>query len=340
MLKTNVLFIPFGDFDTASTRTRCYFFAKELKRNGISAEISEGTYFKYVRIHKILNSDIIYFQKTCNLMSYFSHFLAQKIKKITVYDFDDAIFLLPKKYPMAKIMIKKSNVVIVGNHFLLEYAKKLNTNTYLVPTPIDAELFNPMKVRRMKRVNNRVVIGWCGSGEQHLQNLKLLIKPLEKIGSKYDDVVFRLIGAMGSRKIRELFSKLRNIEIQIIDWIPPLQIPQEIVQFDIGVMPLDDEEWSKGKCALKALEYMSMGVATIASPIGENKHIIEHGFNGFLASTIDEWVTNLSRLIEDANLRREFGTRGRKTVKEKYSLRVVGKRLSSIMSSLCAGDLE
>ena len=338
MLKTNVLFIPFGDFNTASTRTRCYFFAIELKRNGISAEISKGTYFKYVRIHKILNSDIIYFQKTCNPMSYFLHLLAQKIKKITVYDFDDAIFLLPNKYPMAKMMVKKSNVVVVGSHYLLAYAKKLNTNTYLLPTPINTELFNPIKVRRRKKVNNRVVIGWCGGGEQHLQNLRLLIKPLEKIGSKYD-VVFRLIGVRGFREIRELFSKLRNIEIQIIDWIAPLQIPQEIVQFDIGVMPLADDEWSKGKCALKALEYMSMGVATIASPIGENKHVIEHALNGLLASTTDEWVTNLSKLIEDANFRREVGRRGRKTVEEKYSLKVVGKRLSNIIISLYARDL-
>ena len=95
---------------------------------------------------------------------------------------------------------------------------------------------------------------------------------------------------------------------------------KDLLQFDIGVMPLPDDKWSKGKCGFKALQYMALEFPAVAAPVGVNPKIINHGINGFLCNTPEEWNNILRRLIDDADLRRKLGAQGRKTVVENYSV--------------------
>ena len=108
-----------------------------------------------------------------------------------------------------------------------------------------------------------------------------------------------------------------------------------ISDFDIRVMPLTDDPWSKGKCAMKLLEYMSMKLPTVSSAVGENRYVIDHGWNGFLASSPGEWVDDIGRLIVDPDLRKELGENAYKTVKERYSLQAVVDTLEQVIAELC-----
>jgi len=115
---------------------------------------------------------------------------------------------------------------------------------------------------------------------------------------------------------------------------PPWALEREVELFntcDVGVYPLADDEWSRGKCGFKAIEFMACGVPVVASAVGVNREIIEDGVNGFLASTDDEWVEKLGRLLEDPALRRRFGQAGRRTIEERYSLRVHAPTLGALL---------
>jgi glycosyltransferase involved in cell wall biosynthesis len=94
---------------------------------------------------------------------------------------------------------------------------------------------------------------------------------------------------------------------------------QDLMSFDIGIMPLPDDEWTKGKCGFKGLQYMALEVPTVMSPVGVNTEIIDHGKNGFIANNETEWLAILSQLINDAELRKHIGQEGRKTIVNKYS---------------------
>jgi len=156
-----------------------------------------------------------------------------------------------------------------------------------------------------------VGIGRSGSITK-IQHFNFAIEALKIIKSKYQEKVeFRVIGD-GNYINNEL-------EIQGIPWAKKTELT-DLIKFDIGIMPLPDDEWSKGKCGLKGLQYMALGIATIMSPVGVNTAIIQDGENGYLAQTTDEWVSKLSMLIENEALRKMIGDSGRKTVVDKYSV--------------------
>ena len=109
-----------------------------------------------------------------------------------------------------------------------------------------------------------------------------------------------------------------ELDIKGIPWSSEIEI-DTLASFDIGIMPLPNDEWVKGKCGLKGLSYMSLEVPTIMSAVGINTEIITDGINGYLANTDEEWVNKISQLIDSFELRRRLGIAGRKTVEEKYS---------------------
>jgi glycosyltransferase involved in cell wall biosynthesis len=109
---------------------------------------------------------------------------------------------------------------------------------------------------------------------------------------------------------------------------------EAIEQFDIGIMPLPDDEYSQGKCGFKLLQYMALGIPSVASPIGVNRKIISHGINGFTASTPDEWFTAISALIVNCGLRKSIGIKARETVESGFNLQTAATRLVKILDGL------
>lgn len=277
----------------------------------------------FIRIKDMMrfnNFEIIFIQREALFLgSTFFERRAFKSKAKVIFDFDDSIWLMDtspenKKYEFLKYPSKtKSNIqnahlVIAGNKYLTDFAKQFNTNTITIPTTVDCNFHKPMPELRNKE---KIVIGWSGSIST-IKHFESFTPTLKKLKAKYEDkITFKLLG--------ELNYINTDLLLKGDAWAAETEV-QELNKIDIGLMPLPDDEWAKGKCGLKGLTYMACGIATVMSPVGVNKEIISNGVNGFLASTEEEWINCLSQLIEDSELRLKLGEAGRKTVLEKYSV--------------------
>ena len=251
----------------------------------------------------------------------------------TIFDFDDAVFvpyvspsngyLSYLKFPAkTKTICRLATYVIAGNTYLADYARQTNQNVSIVPTTIDTDKYE-FKPRRDD--SHVPVIGWSGSFStvQHLDSLAGAIKCLAKKER------FRLV-VIGSPVY-----KLDGVDVEALPWRSATEV-SDVRQIDIGIMPLPDESWSRGKCGLKALQYMALGIPTVCSPVGVNSEIIQDGVNGFLAATEDEWVEKLTQLLHDKTLRARLGAAGRETVEKKYSSAVQAPRVYEILHEVIA----
>ena len=196
--------------------------------------------------------------------------------------------------------------MIAGNQYLADYAASYNDNVKIIPTTIDTDLY-----QRIQHKKDKVCIGWSGSVTT-IQHFEFAIPFLTKILKKYGDkVYFKVIGD-GDYSNEEL-------NLKGLSWNKNTEI-SDLSEIDIGIMPLPNDEWAKGKCGLKGLQYMALEIATIMSPVGVNTEIIEDGKNGFIADDHEEWVEKISKLIEHPDLREEMGKEARKTVIDQYSV--------------------
>lgn len=241
--------------------------------------------------------------------------------KPMIFDFDDAIFLSFisksnsfierfKDFSKIKYIIGKSRYVIAGNSYLYDFASKYNPSTFLIPTAINTAQYSPDEQRLSSMDKREIVIGWIGSVTtlDFLANLRNVFKVLTE---RYQNLKIKVVGGK--------FLSDTNINIISKEWAFDEE-KDDLKGFDIGIMPMPDNEWSKGKCGFKAILYMSMAIPCVSSSVGVAKEIIIDGENGFLADTEDEWIKKLSRLIEDAELRKKMGLSGRRLVEEKFSI--------------------
>ena len=246
--------------------------------------------------------------------------LSKILKKKIIYDFDDAIWLTDKtNEPRIEKMLrwrtkvasicKWSYKVSCGNEYLANYARQFNSNVLVNPTTIDTEnLHNPRKT--IKENTGKITIGWTGS-HSTLKYLKEIEPVLQYLETKYPHVQILII----ADKKPDL--QLQNLEF--IKWNKETEA-EDLSKIDIGIMPLPDDEWSKGKCGFKALQYMAMEIPCVISPVGVNIQIIDHGTNGFLANNDQEWITHLEYLISNQSARVLLGKAGRKKIIENYSV--------------------
>jgi glycosyltransferase involved in cell wall biosynthesis len=270
-------------------------------------------------VKRAANYDIIFVQREAFMTgsAYFEKGFSKSGAKM-VFDFDDSIWLLDtskanKKWAWLKSekktgeILRVSDLVFAGNSYLAEYAKKFNSNVKLVPTTIDTDKF-----RRIKPYaeNQRICIGWSGSITT-IKHFEQALPFLHTIKKKYgDQVYFKVMG--DPTYLNE------SLDIKGIPWSSDTEV-SSLESFDIGIMPLPDDEWVKGKCGLKGLSYMAVEVPTVMSAVGVNTQIIQDGLNGFLAKTNEDWVEKLSLLIESFDLRKKLGAAGRNTVENNYS---------------------
>jgi len=277
----------------------------------------------FVRFKDVLRAnkyDIVLVYREAHFIgsSFFEKQFAKSNAKL-VFDFDDAIWLNDTsegnrnlkwlKNP-AKIgtIIEICDLVIAGNNYLKEYANIFNQNTLLIPTTIDT---NYHKLKYNKKDSKAICIGWTGSMTT-IKHFEQAIPFLVKLKDKYKDAIsFKIIVDMQYNVVElNLKSTLWNINTEI----------EELNKIDIGIMPLPNDLWSKGKCGFKGIQYMALEIPTVMSPVGVNTDIIEDGINGFLADTESEWIEKLSLLIESEGLRKKIGVEGKNTIEQKYSL--------------------
>src|SRR5688572_2997271 len=248
--------------------------------------------------------------------------IAKIFQKKIIYDFDDSIWLTDKtnESRLEKLLRCRNKVgsickwgykVSCGNLYLSEYARRFNKSVVLNPTTIDTESLHNPEVTTWNRSDDRIIIGWTGS-HSTLKYLHLLEPVLLKLEKDFSHVRFLVIAD------RKPVLSLQRLDF--LKWSKETEA-EDLRQMDIGVMPLPDDEWAKGKCGFKALQYMSMEIPCVISPVGVNTIIVEHGVTGFLANNETEWQTYATRLIEDKLLREQIGKAGRKKVIDNYSIR-------------------
>ncbi|MHB1769837.1 MAG: glycosyltransferase family 4 protein [Minisyncoccota bacterium] len=348
-----ILFFTKGDRNTASSRQRAFLMAEEIaKKGGIETvmctppinTISETSWPKkgrlifaaYKNLREVKPEDIIFLQRAIQNKYFFAALIYFKIffRRKIILDLDDAIYLhSPYK---TKIVTYIADAVIAGSHSIIDWAKKYNKNVYLIPTGVRGSDYEKFSSTQRER-NKQFTIGWIGNGPAHYENLRMLAPVFTEIAAWKPGFLFRLVGALGDKKIYELFNTIDGMQVEIIDsldWGDQEAIPRAIQGFDIGLMPLEDSEWNRGKCAFKAIEYMASSIPVVISRVGENVFLVDDGENGMLAVTTEEWVAKIKLLYTNQPLRERMGERGKEKVKADYSLSTNAKVLLNIINSL------
>lgn len=343
----NILFFTKGNRSVASSRARVWAIAEHLKENfnidyTILADFqypwwlfSRARFIKLRAAYRALHKDqydIIFIHKS--LFAWDILLIIFLCGKKIIYDLDDAEWLHSQM--KSALLAKMADVVFCGSNEILYWAQKYNRNSLLLPTSIDADLY--MKYPIVKK-DNYLTIGWVGNGRAHFRsgNFDILVGVLNRLA---ESITFRfvIIGTQYYQPLKDLFIG-KNYEVIFVDeadWQNQSTSPvlMQKYAFDIGVMPLANTAFNRAKCALKAVEYMAMGIPVVASEVGEACVLIQDGVNGFLAHDENEWFEKLQKLLLYPECRLAIGMKGQETVQLKYSFRAIIPKILSVLQSL------
>lgn len=353
-----ILFLTKYGFKGASSRYRTYQYLPYLRGNGIECEFSplfddsylENIYSKFwigalkdivksifrriYIIFSIKKYDVVFIEyEVFPYFPPFFEFLLNYLKIKFILDFDDAIFhrydhsenwlirfLFANKIPA---IMRMANSVIAGSYYIKEFsinsgAKEVN----YIPTVVDIDRYPYPPKNSLDRRTNLISIVWIGSPST-VKYLQLLSESLSNVATT-NNIVLKVIG--GSAALAGFFN------IQNVKWSFEGEV-DEISRSDIGVMPLFNGPWEEGKCALKIIQYMACGLPVVASPVGMNSILVDHGVNGFLACNSAEWTYYLNLLARDSDLRKKMGASGREKIEGYYSLQKQCIELSRIINA-------
>lgn len=284
---------------------------------------------RFVKMLNAGNFDVIWLEKEVFpiLPAWLEKILSMSGKPYVV-DYDDAVFhnydlnnhLIVRKLLGRKIdhVMKNAVLVVTGNDYLASRARFAGAHRVeILPTAVDVGTYKPLEDIPG---SDTFTIGWIGSPSttQHLQLIESALSASCSINGT------RLI-TIGASPLN-----IESIAAEQKPWQEAREVA-DIQSFDVGIMPLPDEPWERGKCGYKLIQYMACGKPVIASPVGVNKEIVEHGINGFLAETPKEWEQALAKLKASRELRVQMGMAGRAKVERKFSTQVVGPKLVELL---------
>jgi glycosyltransferase involved in cell wall biosynthesis len=241
--------------------------------------------------------------------------LLQRANPRIIFDFDDAVMFREQKYrrplrneDFVKFLrtLRYCVATVAGNDFLARFAEACGKRAVILPTPIDLSSYR----LKQHKEGQGLTIGWIGLSEG-LPYLRHIQPALRRLSQSFPILTLKVVS--------DKPLQLNGVLVENEPW--RLETEQaNLAGFDIGIMPLWDSVWTRGKCGYKILQYMGVGTPAVASDVGVNSQIITSGENGFIARTEDEWVKSIAALVEDAKLRHDFGLRGRELVEKRYSL--------------------
>jgi glycosyltransferase involved in cell wall biosynthesis len=338
-MSTRILFLLAGR-DLPSTKLRVLEHLKRLESKTQwqwdLAYLPKSPLSRLGLIKRVQNYQGVFIQK--KLLHSWEIVLLKALNPKLIFDFDDAIMyptldpsLDNKKSSFLKArnryknfyhMISRCQTVIAGNPFLQQEAKKFNNRVYLLPTPIDTERYHNKLYRR--KLTENIFIGWYGS-PGNLIYLGLLANVLKEISIYYPQVVLKIISQ------RSL--ELPGVKVMHTYWQEEKEV-EEIGSFDIGLMPLGKDLWSRGKCGLKLLKYMALGIPVLATATEATRTMVTDGIEGFLLSEPQEWLEKLRILIENPRLREEMGRAARKKAELAFSYQVLSPSFQAILESV------
>lgn len=341
--KSIIFVVPYPHGEAPSQRFRFEQYIPLLEQNGYQIHFApfldkktwsklykEGSFLKkitgiirsFVRrlitILTIYKYDFVFIHREASHIGppIFEFIIAKIFRKKYIYDFDDAIWLANysesnakvhrlKAYWKVKYCIKWAGQITVGNTYLSDYAKKINDNVTIIPTTIDTLHYHNINTD----YDQQIVIGWTGT-HSTMRFLDFLVPIIKKLEVRYD-FEFRVISN------KEPDYDLRSLNF--MQWKRETEI-SDLNQISIGVMPLEHDIWSEGKCGFKCLQYMSLGIPAVVSPVGVNNVIVNHNVNGLLVESEQQWEDALEKLIQDKSERVRIGAAGKDTVTREYSV--------------------
>jgi glycosyltransferase involved in cell wall biosynthesis len=294
-----------------------------------AAGLSRAFVRRAAQLGAVRDYDVIYIHRAlCILGPAVLERVLARFGKPVIFDFDDAIFLLHTthanrrfgwlKFPGKTAAIcRLSSHIVAGNAWLADYARRSNPCVTVIPSSVDVDRFRAVSPRL---TSGRVVVGWTGSGTSQTY-LERFAPVLARLRQTRD---FEL------RVISDRWPEITALPFEWRPWSVETEV-EELARFDIGIMPMPDDPWALGKCAFKALLTMAMGLPAVCSAVGANCEVIQHGTNGLLAATEDDWLDQLQALIDDPALRASLGAAARRTVEESYSMEHCARRFAHVV---------
>jgi glycosyltransferase involved in cell wall biosynthesis len=314
-----------------SFRQRVELYLDTLRDAGIDCEVSRyphGNFARWKVLKKCRDFDAVLLQK--KTLNFFDAILLHRYARKVIFDFDDAVMYdenpdkkcSRRKYakPFERT-IKLADMVMAGNSYLAEHAKKFNTNVEIVPTGLDTKRY---QCRPETENNGLIRLVWIGS-RPTLKYLTEITPALEEIGRRFDNVILRII-------CNDFFD-LQNMEVEKCSWSLETQAG-DLASSNIGLAPLFDDRFTRGKCGFKILQYAASGLPVVASPTGVNSDYVEDGVTGLLARNTSEWVDTIGQLIENPILRKNMGEHNLSFVKN-FDVSVIGKKLAELIKKTC-----
>ena len=286
--------------------------------------IISGFFRRFILLFSLKKFDFVFIHREVAPVGppVFEWIIAKVFRKKIIYDFDDAIWVKTSSEanPMAaaikctwkvKKICRYSYIVSAGNEFLASYARQYCKDARVIPTVVDTDnTHNQLK----EQTGKSIVIGWTGTFT-NLKYLDIVVPAIERLQKIYD-IEFIII----SNKNPEI----KQLRYTYIPWNAETEIA-DLMKFNIGVMPLEDTEIEKGKCAFKAIQYMSLGIPAVVSPVGANCEVVENGVTGFWAKSEDEWHEKLELLIKDRDMRIKMGALSRNDIINQFSVKSTSK---------------
>ncbi|MBI3091845.1 MAG: glycosyltransferase family 4 protein [Candidatus Tectomicrobia bacterium] len=278
--------------------------------------------------------DVVLVQKKL-LQPWEWRWLRQACRRL-VFDFDDALAFHERSRAAPRLSLRSwkfhaalraADLVLAGNSYLAELAAPWARRVVVLPTGVPVERYEPKPPATTGAAPGAslgLVLGWIGS-RSTLGYLEALLPVLEELHRRRPEVRLKVVA--------DAFPQSRSLPIEAVRWCEAQEAAQ-VASFDIGLMPLPDTPWTRGKCGLKLLQYLAAGVPVVASPVGVNKEIVRPGLNGYLAAQAREWLERLEELARQPALRARLGAWGRKDVEARFSLRRLGKQFADHLEEL------
>ncbi len=339
-----VHFFAKGDATVPSSRYRCFYFAEELERQGLTTRIvtppprrfglriPRGGVAELWRLHRELlrvgRGDVMYLQRpTHNTLFVALALLHQRLRRRRmVFDFCDPLWVhSPRK---TGLLARGADAVVVSCEDLAVYARERSDDVHVIPNSVPPAQVAIQPAPGSSRA--RPVVGWVGGAKLHAENLRLLLPVCGALAGRF---TLRLVGTKGAEDLVAQFGAVPGLEVEAVDWLEPDAVPTALAALDIAVLPLLDLPWNR-KLVTKLIEYLAAGLPVLASPVGDNRFAIRDGENGLLAATTDEWTAKLGRLLDDPGLRRRLAAAGLATIRERFWLPVNAGRVAALLRGL------
>lgn len=322
----DVQFEPFADLELASILYHRGMYAAKAWRMSRSWMRRVRTLWRGTQF------DVVYLHREAALVgpAWLERLVRWRNPRL-VYDFDDAIWLRyvsPRNRYLSyfkapsktRAICRLAAAVTVGNETLASFARRYNDEVTVVPSTVSLRKYRP---RPQPRVDQIPTIGWTGS-HSSAQYLRLVEGALKALARRRR---FRFL-AIGLENYR-----IDGVEIECRPWRADTEV-EDLWPLDVGIMPLFDDPWAGGKCAMKAIQYMGVAIPAVVSPVGANRDVVGDGVCGFHANNETEWVRALERLLDNAELRVRLGAEGRRRVVDHYSAEVQSPRVATLLRGL------